>query len=176
MKTCVTESDWGKAAHCSKANLEARLVERKVCLILDASNEVKGWIPCPIQGRLPNAENQWARTFIYGGRWLHAETVQSVLPVILTLVMWWFDHCYIDWFGDSLISQLVKNPPGMQETWVQSLGWEDPLEKGKAIHSSILAWKIAWMSPRGHKESDRTEWLSLHFICWFRYSLSSGPG
>ena len=39
----------------------------------------------------------------------------------------------------SLVAQLVKNPPSMQETWVQSLGWEDPLEKGKATHSSILA-------------------------------------
>ena len=37
---------------------------------------------------------------------------------------------------------LVKNPPAMQETWVRSLGWEDPLEKGKATHSSILAWRI----------------------------------
>ena len=40
--------------------------------------------------------------------------------------------------------QLVKNPPAMQETWVWSLGWEDPLEKGKATHSSILAWRIPW--------------------------------
>jgi len=40
--------------------------------------------------------------------------------------------------------QLVKNPPAMQETWVQSLGWEDPLEKGNATHSSILAWRISW--------------------------------
>ena len=39
----------------------------------------------------------------------------------------------------SLVAQLVKNPPAMQETWVQSLGWEDTLEKGKATHSSILA-------------------------------------
>ena len=44
----------------------------------------------------------------------------------------------------SLVAQLVKNPPAMRETWVQSLGWEDPLEKGKAIHSSILAWRIPW--------------------------------
>ena len=43
----------------------------------------------------------------------------------------------------SLVAQLVKNPPAMQETWVQSLGREDPLEKGKATHSSILAWRIA---------------------------------
>ena len=42
----------------------------------------------------------------------------------------------------SLVAQLVKNPPAMQKTWVQSLGWEDPLEKGKATHSSILTWRI----------------------------------
>ena len=42
----------------------------------------------------------------------------------------------------SLMAQLVKNPPAMQGTWVRSLGWEDPLEKGKATHFSILAWRI----------------------------------
>ena len=44
----------------------------------------------------------------------------------------------------SLVAQLVKNPPAMKETLVRSLGWEDPLEKGKATHSSILAWRIPW--------------------------------
>ena len=44
----------------------------------------------------------------------------------------------------SPVTQLVKNLPAMQETWVRSLGWEDPLEKGKATHSSILAWRIPW--------------------------------
>ena len=44
----------------------------------------------------------------------------------------------------SLVAHLVKNLPAMQATWVQSLGWEDPLEKGKATHSSILAWRILW--------------------------------
>ena len=44
----------------------------------------------------------------------------------------------------SLVAQLVKNPPAMRETWVRSLGWDDPLEKGKAPHSSILAWRIPW--------------------------------
>ena len=43
-----------------------------------------------------------------------------------------------------LVAQLVKNPPAIRETWVQSLGWEDPLEKGAATHSSILAWRIPW--------------------------------
>ena len=45
----------------------------------------------------------------------------------------------------SLVAQLVKNPPAMQKTWVQYLGWEDPLEKGKATLSSILAWRIPWI-------------------------------
>ena len=44
----------------------------------------------------------------------------------------------------SLVAQLVQNLPAKQETWVRSLGWEDPLEKGKATHSSILAWRISW--------------------------------
>ena len=44
----------------------------------------------------------------------------------------------------SLVAQLVKNLPAVRETWVQSLGWGDPLEKGKATHSSILAWRIPW--------------------------------
>ena len=44
----------------------------------------------------------------------------------------------------SLVAQLVKNPPAMRETWIQSLGWEDPLEKEKATHSRILPWRIPW--------------------------------
>ena len=44
----------------------------------------------------------------------------------------------------SLVAQLVKNPPAMRETWVQSLSSEDPLEKRKATHSSIVAWRISW--------------------------------
>ena len=66
------------------------------------------------------------------------------------------------------MAQLVKSLPAMQETWVQSLGWEDPLEKEMATHSSILAWRIPWteesggLESTGHKESDTTEQLSLH--------------
>ena len=56
------------------------------------------------------------------------------------------------------MGRLVKNLPAVRETPVQSLGWEDPLEKGKATHSSILAWKIP-----GLKESDAAEQLSLYF-------------
>ena len=58
---------------------------------------------------------------------------------------------------------MVKILSAMQYTWVQSLGWENPLKKGMATHSSMLAWRISWTeepggySPWGHKESDRTE-------------------
>ena len=45
--------------------------------------------------------------------------------------------------------QLVKNPLAMRETWVRSLGWKDPLEKGKAVHSTILAWRIPWIIVHG---------------------------
>ena len=53
-----------------------------------------------------------------------------------------FTHSFIHQTiaGQFLMAQLIKNLPAMQETWVQSLGWEDPLEKGMATHSSILAW------------------------------------
>ena len=65
----------------------------------------------------------------------------------------------------SLVAQRIKPLPAMQETQVQSLGWEDTLEKEMATHSSILAWRIPWTeepsgySPRGRKESDTTERL-----------------
>ena len=47
------------------------------------------------------------------------------------------------------MAQLVKNPPTMWETWVGSLGWEDPLQKGMATHSSILTWRIPWIEVPG---------------------------
>ena len=45
---------------------------------------------------------------------------------------------------NSMVAQLVKNLPAVQENWAQFLGWEDPLEKGTATHSSVLAWRIPW--------------------------------
>ena len=70
----------------------------------------------------------------------------------------------------SLVAQMVKHLPAMQETWVQSLGWEDLLEKAMATHSSILAWKIHGQrnligySPWGRKEVDTTEQLHFQFF------------
>ena len=69
----------------------------------------------------------------------------------------------------SLVAQMVKNLPAMQETWVRSLGREDPLENGMATHFGILAWRIPWTrrlagySPWGQKELDTTEQLTLSF-------------
>ena len=63
----------------------------------------------------------------------------------------------------SLIAQMVKNLPALQETWVGSLGWEDPLEEGMTMYSSILAWRIPWTEEpsglqfMGVAESDMTE-------------------
>ena len=69
----------------------------------------------------------------------------------------------------SLVAQTVTNLPAMPDTQVRSLGWEDSLQQGMAIHSSIPAWRIPWTeepggySPWGRKGSDATERLSLHF-------------
>ena len=69
----------------------------------------------------------------------------------------------------SLVSQLAKNPPAVRETWVQSLDWEDLLEKGTATHSNILAWRIPWTvwpmrSQRvGHELSN----FHFQFYSWF---------
>ena len=91
-----------------------------------------------------------------------------------------------DWHVDaSLVAQMVKNPPAMRETWVRSLGWGDPLEKGKATHSSIRACRIPWTEETcglqfmGRKESDTTERLSLFILviiaCIWEYSLQHSP-
>ena len=66
--------------------------------------------------------------------------------------------CPLQYSWASLVAQLVKNSPVVQETWVHSQGREDPLEKWIATHSSILAWVA---------ELDRTEWLSLYYHSWF---------
>ena len=55
--------------------------------------------------------------------------------------------------GASLVAQTVKNLPAMWETWIRSLGWEDPLEKGMATRSGILAWRIPWTVEPGRLQS-----------------------
>ena len=77
--------------------------------------------------------------------------------------------------------QRLKHLPAMWETWVRSLGQEDPLEKEMAAHSSILAWRIPWMEElgglqsTGHKESDTTERLHFQSLCMTdcRFTIAS---
>ena len=76
--------------------------------------------------------------------------------------------CWASW-----VVQTVKNLPVMWETWIRSLSWEDPLEEGMAIHSSILAWRIPWTEEPGRLpsmrlQSVRHDWASL--LGWFKYS------
>ena len=72
-------------------------------------------------------------------------------------------------WGTSLVVQRLKHLPAMWETWVRSLGQEDPLDKEMATYSSILAWRIPWteelggLESMGRKESDTTERLHVHF-------------
>ena len=72
----------------------------------------------------------------------------------------------------SLVSQLVKNLPAMRESWVQSLGWDDPLEKGKSTHVSILAWRIPWtiQSMGVAKSQIRLSDFQFHYV--YRCELS----
>ena len=93
---------------------------------------------------------------------------QRAYPLCFLLEVLWFQVLYsvlnlfwINLWGASLVAQMVKHLPAMQETQVWSLGWEDPLETDTATHSSILAWRIPMDRPWGHKESDTTEWLTL---------------
>ena len=86
--------------------------------------------------------------------------------------------------GIFLVAQMVKNLPAMQETWVRSLGQEDPLEKGMATHSTILAWRIPWTEEPGGLQSMRsqrvrhdwtTDTFTLYMFLWCRWSFCHHP-
>ena len=81
--------------------------------------------------------------------------------------------CVLELLRTSPVAQLVKNLPAVQETWVQSLGWEGPLEKEMATHSSILAWRIPWTEEPGGLQSTgsqrvRYSWTTSTFtkVTW----------
>ena len=92
--------------------------------------------------------------------------VYSIVYIFMCVYI--YTHTYV---CASLVAQMIKNLPAMPETQVQSLGWENPLEKGMATHSSILAGEfhgqrsLAGYSAWDHKESDTTEWLTRSYIC-----------
>ena len=110
---------------------------------------------------------------------LNCETKTS----LLTVLEWEF-RIFVRMFAKfwaSLMTQTIKNLPAMKETKVLPLGGEDPLEKGMATHSSILAWRIPWTeergghSPWGHRGLDTTEWLTLSHSAKFCWLLSASP-
>ena len=107
--------------------------------------------------------------------WVHF--IDRVSVAFLFLLVIWFLFCKFQiihynlnactFYLASLVAQLVKNPPAMQETWVWSLGWEDSLEEGMVTHSNILAWRIpmdsnAWRATVHGTPKDTAEWLSTH--------------
>ena len=90
----------------------------------------------------------WQKNLLIGySLWGHKElnmTEHSLTRIIIWFVTEWYLVRDLQLKGDSLMTQTVKNLSAMQETWVWSLGWENPLEKGIATHSSILARRIPW--------------------------------
>ena len=70
-----------------------------------------------------------------------------------------------------LVAQIVKNPPATQETWVRSLGWEYPLEKGMATHSSILVWRISWTEEPGGLQSMGSQRVGQDWVTNTQFSL-----
>ena len=70
----------------------------------------------------------------------------------------------LEWTGASLVAQAVKHLPAMWETWVRSLGWEDPLENEMATHSSTLAWEIPWMATVHGVAKSRTQLSNFTFF------------
>ena len=83
-------------------------------------------------------------------------TIHHLLTELITVCEYYYQNCWA-----SLVGQTVKNLCAMQETWVQSLGWEDPLEKGMVTHSSILAWKSPWTEEPGRLQSMGSERVGL---------------
>ena len=108
--------------------------------------------------------------------WSKSEKKNQILYIntyIWNLEGWYSWTCLQSSIGDadisnkhgqawaSFVAQLVKNPPAMRETWVWSLGWEDPLEKAKATHSSILAWRIPWAVQTMGSQRVEHDWVTF---------------
>ena len=113
-------------------------------------------------GVIPNmciCESGWLEVFS-GGNETHVPFGFTQLTIPWEILI----QCF-----SSLVAQTSKNLPAMQETWVWSLGWEDPLEEGMATHSCILAWRIpmdrgAWRALSMGSQSLRHDWSTKHTV------------
>ena len=116
-------------------------------LILSSGNNI---IKCtiPLGYRIySKVKSSWAALFENDSNYAR---FYFVIPIWASLEVWFrcqkFSHCQFQFFQ-------CKNLPAVRETWVRSLGWEDPLEEGMATHSSILAWRIPWTEEPGGLQS-----------------------
>ena len=110
-------------------------------------------------------------------RTLGGDAVSVQVHQLYKCIIWW-GMLTLGEARASLVAQRLKPLPAMQETWVRSLGWEDPLEKGMATHSSILVWRIPWTEEPGglqstgsQRWSDTTKRLHFHFQRWKRHFM-----
>ena len=110
------------------------------------------------------------------GTWKLLKNTPSKFHPFLSSQVLFVSH--LSYCGASLVAQMVKNLPAMRETWVQSLDWKDPLEKGMATHSSILAWRIPWIEePGGLQSMGLQSWtqLSDFYFTELLWQLPSNP-
>ena len=96
-------------------------------------------------------------------KWQKLQWFNSNMLTVYLFLPWRRDRLPTPVLLASLVAQLVKNLPAIWETWVQSLGWEDPLEEGKATHFSILDWRVPWNMVHGVAKS-RTQLSDFHLF------------
>ena len=143
----------------------------------------QGWFPLGLTGLTSVQSKGLSRVFTNTTIQKHQFSALSLLygPTLLPVHDYWKNQFWLyeplsvnqcllhfnmlPWFI-ILVAQLVKNPPAISETWVQSLGWEDPLAKGKASHSSILAWRSPWTIQSTGSQRVGHDWATFTFT-WF---------
>ena len=109
-----------------------------------------------------NISSQISPTLFNKGKRLRIFFILKLLTSEVVELITFRFSLYKAYHGASVVAQMVKNLPAMQETWVQSLGQEDPLEKGMATHSDIHAWRVPWTEEPGGLQSMRSQRVGHH--------------
>ena len=123
------------------------------------TGQIEQWITPELYIQLPSGHFHLSSPLILTPKWNQFFFFPSTKPT----------NCWA-----SLIAQLLKNLPALWETWVRSLGREDPLEKGKASHSSILAWRIPWTVQSMGSQRVRHNWVTFTFTSSSDFSILVG--
>ena len=128
---------------------------------------IQGWFPLGLTDLIILLSKGLSRVFSSPttGKYQFFDAQPSHGLTLTSVHDYWRNHSFdcIDLWA-SLVAQMVKNLPAMQETWVQSLGWEDTLEKAMATHSSILAWRIPWTELLGELQSAQSQRLGHNWV------------